>query len=328
MVDIVPQLLEKLKKDFESGVGHNAEIQRLKKLIREKKGTYIDAEEIAKEIGAELSKTFGDNLSSAVLPDGKMYYNIADRTVRPLLEESYTMATHEAMEVQKQLNEKAHIGLGVKKPSIDTDRVEGIINSLSNAEQFDDIVWLLGDPLIGFALQAVTDVVRENFEFQGKAGLKPKLIRTSEHKCCEWCRSLAGTYSYPVENRDVFRRHQRCRCSVIYDQGDGFRENVHTRQQITSEERAKREARKTIGTRSGNKTVTGYSDQVVEYLQNRTVTPEALRDALNNPLNVHLKADALTTEIIGKKCTITLDKKGKILTVYPTHTATAKQYKR
>ena len=50
MFDIVPQLAEKLKKDFESGVDNNAQIQNLKKMIRDKKGTYIEAEEIANEI--------------------------------------------------------------------------------------------------------------------------------------------------------------------------------------------------------------------------------------------------------------------------------------
>ena len=324
MADIVPQLLEKMKRAFESRVDSNAEIQRLKKLIQDKKGTYIEAEEIAKEIGAELAKTFGENLSSATLPDGKMYYNIADRAIRPLLEKSYTMSTQEAMEVQKQLNESAHIGLKVQEPTIDSDRVDGIINRLSSADQFDDIAWILEDPIISFTLQAVTDVVMKNFELQGKAGLNPKLVRTAERKCCDWCRNLAGTYNYPVEDRDVYRRHQRCRCSVIYERGDGFRQNAHTKQQLTSEKRAKIEARKMLGTHTANKTISGFSDQVVESLQSRKITPEALKDALNNPLNVHQKADTLVTELTGSKCTISIDKNGKILTAYPTTSATVK----
>lgn len=334
MVDVVPQLAKKLKRGFESGVGNNIEIQRLQQKIRYRNGTYADAEEIAKEIGSELSKTFEKNLSSTVLPDGKMYYNIADRAVRPLLEESYTMAIHEAMEVQRQINEKAHISISVQKPVIDKDRVEGIINSLSNAEQFDNIAWLLEEPLINFVSQAVTDVVRDNFEFHGRAGLNPKIIRTAENKCCDWCRSLAGTYRYPVENRDVFRRHQRCRCSVIYDQGDGFRENVHTRQQLTSAEQSKtterktfglrdkseelqrRELRKLIGMKVANKTVTGYSDQIIENLQKRTVTMEALKDTLTSPLSLHQNEDSYATEILGSKCAISMSQSGKLIDVH------------
>lgn len=327
MEDIVPELLEKLKRDFENGVNNNAEIRRLRELILNRKGSYIEAEEIAKEIGLELSQSFGKNVSSAVLPGGKMHYNIADRTVRPLLEESYKMATEEAMAVQQVINERAHIGLKVQQPEIDEDRVAGIVRSISNAEHYDDIAWLLDEPLINFTLSAVTDVVRVNFEFHGKAGLNPKIIRKAERKCCKWCSSLAGTYSYPVENRDVFRRHQRCRCNVIYDQGDGLRENVHSKKAAVSKGDAKVEAREILGKRVADKKVKGYSKQVVESLENRNITPQELKDALSKPLNIRQKADTGYTEIIGERCTITMDKSGKIVTAYRTHTATRKQYK-
>lgn len=232
MTDIVPELFERIKKDFENRVNNNAEIRRLRELIQNRKGSYVEAEKIAKEIGSELSQALGKNLSSDLLPDGRMYFNIADRTVRPLLEECYNMTAEDAMIVQKLINERAQIGLAVQQPQIDEDRVSAIVNSLSRAEQFDDIAWLLDDPLINFTLSAVTDVVKVNFEFHGKAGLNPKIVRTAERKCCKWCRGLAGTYSYPVESKDVFRRHQRCHCTVIYDQGDGFRENVHTKKRV------------------------------------------------------------------------------------------------
>ena len=327
MEDIVPELLEKLQKDFEDGVNNNTEIQRLRELIQNRKGSYIDAEDIAQEIGSELSQAFGKNVSSAVLPGGKMHYNIADRTVRPLLEESYNMATEDAMAVQRLINERAHIGLKVQRPKINEDRVAGVINKLSDAEHFDDIAWLLDEPLKNFMLSAVTDVVRANFEFHGKAGLNPKIVRKAESKCCKWCSSLAGTYSYPVSNNDVFRRHQRCRCNVIYDQGDGLRENVHSKKAVVHEADAMVEARKILGAPVANSKVNGYSEQVVDSLKNRIVTPEELKDALSKPLNIRQKADTGYTEIIGERCTVTMDKSGKIVTAYRTHTATRKQYK-
>ena len=327
MKDIVPELLEQLQKDFENGVNNNTKIQHLRELIQNRTGSYIEAEEIAKEIGAELSQAFGKNISSAVLPGGKMHYNIADRTVRPLLEESYNMAAKDAMAVQELINERSHIGLKVQQPEIDSDRVASIVDSLANADQFDDISWLLDDPLVNFMLSAVTDVVRANFEFHGKAGLNPKIIRKAERKCCKWCSNLAGTYSYPVSNDDVFRRHQRCRCNVIYDRGDGLRENVHSKKAVIKENKAKTEAKKILGTQVANRKVNGYSTQVVDSLKNRNVTPEELKDALSKPLNIRQKADTGYMEIIGERCTVTMDKSGKIVTAYRTHTATRKQYK-
>lgn len=82
----------------------------------------------------------------------------------------------------------------------------------------------------------------------GKAGLQPRIIRKATGTCCEWCKNLAGTYDYPVENEDVYRRHERCRCTVDYDPGGAKRfQDVHTKEWKTAEERAKVEARKTLG---------------------------------------------------------------------------------
>ena len=58
------------------------------------------------------------------------------------------------------------------------------------------------------------------------AGLRPRVIRTAESHCCKWCSALAGTYDYPRVPKDVYRRHERCRCRVEYDPGEGRRQNV------------------------------------------------------------------------------------------------------
>ena len=78
-----------------------------------------------------------------------------------------------------------------------------------------------------------------------------KIVRKIAGNCCDWCKSLAGTYSYPnnVPN-DVYRRHQRCRCTVDYMPGDGKIQNVHTKQWKSQEEYDKLEIRKHVGLRT------------------------------------------------------------------------------
>ena len=77
-----------------------------------------------------------------------------------------------------------------------------------------------------FVRKAVDDTLKANVEFQGKAGLRPRVVRTAESRCCKWCTALAGSYDYPHVPKDVYRRHQRCRCRVEYDPGEGRRQNV------------------------------------------------------------------------------------------------------
>lgn len=85
--------------------------------------------------------------------------------------------------------------------------------------------------------------------------------------CCEWCRNLAGSYTYPDGvPHDVYRRHQRCRCAVDYNPGNGKNQNVHSKQWRDEDEYEKREARKLIGI---DKAIKG-EDVTKQYINNAT----------------------------------------------------------
>lgn len=54
----------------------------------------------------------------------------------------------------------------------------------------------------------------------------PKITRTIAGNCCAWCRSLVGDYLYPDVPRNVYRRHNYCKCKVDYIVGKHHK-NVH-----------------------------------------------------------------------------------------------------
>ena len=90
----------------------------------------------------------------------------------------------------------------------------------------------LGEAVVNFTQSVIDAAVKENADFHLKAGLRPKIRRTSTGKCCEWCNRLTGVYDYEAVSdtgNDVFRRHKHCRCTVEYDAGDGKVTNVHTK---------------------------------------------------------------------------------------------------
>ena len=47
--------------------------------------TYQQANEFAIEVGEILASVFQENLSSDILPNGRMYYNIAKKVVEPMM---------------------------------------------------------------------------------------------------------------------------------------------------------------------------------------------------------------------------------------------------
>lgn len=219
MQDVAPALLEALQKAFARHMGDTA----LQGMTYEAAGDYAEA------VGQALADAFAEVLHGDALPDGRMYWNIADRVVRPLLEEDHRLAAAAAETVQNELNRAAGLGLKAQTVPPDTDRIKGILDRISAAERYDDVSWVLDEPVVNFSRHAVDETLQQNVAFQGGAGLTPKVIRRAVGGCCDWCTALAGTYRYPDVPKDVYRRHANCRCIVEYDPGSGKRQNVHTK---------------------------------------------------------------------------------------------------
>lgn len=249
--DIVPGLLDAIKSDFQILFDENPEIAKLYAKVNAGTATYLEAHGFAIEVGETLAAAFAKNLSSDVLPDGKMYYNIAERIISPMLENNHDLVADISTQIQTALNEQGGIGIKAIRPELNHDRIEGIVNKVSSAEQYDDVAWVLSEPVVNFTQSVVDATVRVNADFQYKAGLRPKIIRRAEGKCCKWCAKLAGTYAYEdVKNtgNDVFRRHERCRCIVDYRPGEGKRvQDVWSKNWHSDADDDKIIERKTIG---------------------------------------------------------------------------------
>lgn len=68
-----------------------------------------------------------------------------------------------------------------------------------------------------------------------EAGLKTYIVRDGSSKCCPWCGEIVGRYVYGSEPKDVYRRHDNCSCSVVYESGRG-RQNVWSKQYWSAEQ--------------------------------------------------------------------------------------------
>lgn len=236
MDDIAPGLLEELRRLFLELLGEEP-------LTAE---DWPSAYAAAEKVGGALARAFGQGLYGDILPDGRMYWNIADRVVRPLLEEEYMLAARAAQAAQQALNTAAGLGLRAAAAPVDSERIEGILNRLAAEEQYEDVSWLLDEPVRLLARSAVDETVHRNVEFQAKAGLRPRVVRTAEPGACKWCRALTGSYDYPDLPKDVYRRHENCRCRVEFDPRDGKRQDVWGKQWTQRQDSGILEERKTF----------------------------------------------------------------------------------
>ena len=245
--DIVPSLLKKIKSEFEGARLDSEFLKDLLSKLHHSKASYLDANQYAIEIGEILSKALGASLTNETLPDGKMYYNIAQRVLTDVLGRNYELVSDYTEQVQKNLNSEAKIGLTAQIPELNQDRIDGLVNRLASEESFDDVKWLLVDPIVIFSQSIVDDSIRKNAEFHHKVGLSPKIVRRVVGHPCKWCKSLEGSYNYPEVPKDIYRRHGNCRCTVDYHPGNGKKQNVHTKRWAESQKSAKIEVLKGVG---------------------------------------------------------------------------------
>lgn len=230
MIDIAPELLTKLRRSFSEKFNKNKKIDKILSTIREGEPTYSEVNDLSIVVGDILAEVFGENLTQDLLPDGRMYYNIAKRTIEPMMINNYDIVTDNATIVQEILNKQAGMGIKAQVPKLNQSRIDGIINRLDEAELFDDIKWILDEPIKNFTQAIVDDAIAKNAEFHEGLGLKPTVTRIVRGDCCDWCRKVAGDYQYPDVPKDVYRRHRYCRCTVEYDPGDSRKQDVWTKE--------------------------------------------------------------------------------------------------
>lgn len=244
MKDIAPELLERIEKDFERVFSSDSTIKALYRKTKDGTATYEDAQKFAVRTGRLLADVFRRNLSSEILPDGRLYYNIASRILNSTLGNNHSLISGFAADVQYYANSKAGVGIKVQPAQLDQERIDGIVNIVSGKHRYDDIAYMLDEPVITFGQAVVDDFLKRNIDFQGKSGLSPRVVRRATGNPCPWCEAVAGSYTYPDVPHDVYRRHQRCRCIVEYEPGNGRRQNVHSKEWTDA---AELEKRKSIG---------------------------------------------------------------------------------
>lgn len=247
--DVVPVLNEKIQTSFQSNMMRDRRIAQISKRIRDGTATFVDGHDYAERLGESLSKALISNLNEENLPDGRLYYNIAQRTVTPALQNNYELTNEAAEQIQSTIDSRLGIGLKSIKADFPESRIKGLIDKMTTEgiSLEDALIWL-GEPIINNSEAFFDDFIDSNAKFRTEAGLKATITRIAEANCCPWCDSLAGTYEFGSAPDDIYRRHQYCRCTVTYQTGKKS-QNVWSKSQWESSPE-EIDRRKTIGQKS------------------------------------------------------------------------------
>lgn len=221
MADIGAELLEKIRAEFQKNCKADKYIQSVLKKIE---GSTAKMEEVAllsKQLGLRASQAIGTYVNAGALPDGKMYYNIADTILSGVLKDNYDIINSAAAECQKALDKQAGIHISPQQAEFPTERVQAVANAASIPDIAEEVmIRRMTAPAQNITESFYNDYVEANVKFRSDAGLDCYIIRNDHGGCCAWCSKLAGKYHYPEDvPKDVYRRHDNCGCTVTYLNG-------------------------------------------------------------------------------------------------------------
>lgn len=135
MTDIAPELYADVLKDFEDRKSKDPEIASFMKKLEAGKATESDCMSYAGNLGECAVEALNAQITEEKLPDGKLYCNIAEKTVKPLLKEVHKLINEAAIQIQKRIDEKSGINMNPQKAPFPEERVNALLNGIVHAEE-------------------------------------------------------------------------------------------------------------------------------------------------------------------------------------------------
>lgn len=168
---------------------------------------------------AELNQKSAEILGEIVSENIFNFYNV-EAVCKGILRRYCDKMNKTNSTLQKKYDEKNGLQIAPQKADFPTERVQKIINSLTDKTVPPETIQRRARNAIeNVAKSFHDDYVRKNAEFRSKAGIKCYIVRETNGKCCKWCSSLAGRYLYVDAPDDIFRRHDNCTCMVTFENG-------------------------------------------------------------------------------------------------------------
>lgn len=214
---------------YEKLIGGNKRVKALEKKLAE--GTITLRE--AAELNDIRSRAFGRAFSGAVL---RIAQDEREGTCTALLREGCNDVDELAREAQRAVLARQGLNLTPPTASFEEERARKIGHSLEDETVPDETIERRARSATENMLRSQYDRnMKKGAETCASAGLKTYIIRDSGSGCCKWCDEVSGKFVYGTEPKDVYRRHDNCTCTVVYESGRG-RQNVWSKQYWSQEQ--------------------------------------------------------------------------------------------
>ena len=221
--------VERIDAAYEKLTAANARIKSLEKKLAD--GTLTMKE------GAELTdlraQAFGTAFSGKVLDIAQ---DERESACTELLRKRCDDTDKVAKAAQRGALSRQGLNLTPPTAPFEEDRARKIGHSLEDDTVPDETIQRRAKSATETMIRSQYDRnMKQGAKTCAEAGLKTYIIRDSASGCCKWCDEVAGKFAYGSEPKDVYRRHDNCSCSVVYESGRG-KQNVWSKQTWSREQ--------------------------------------------------------------------------------------------
>lgn len=130
MKDVAPELLEKLNKTFSQKVAINPQIRSYKKKLEAGKLTERDCALYIRKVVSIASASVTDVMKPKNLPDGKLYWNIAEAVIVPFLKGVITKMNNIAVNTMKDSDKKQNINIKIQELRYPDGQIRSYLNMI------------------------------------------------------------------------------------------------------------------------------------------------------------------------------------------------------
>lgn len=130
MKDVAPELLEKLNKTFGQKVAIDPQIRSYKKKLEAGKLTERDCALYIRKVVSIASASVTDVMKPKNLPDGKLYWNIAEAVIVPFLKGVIVQMNNIAISMMKDSDKKQNINIKIQKLRYPDGQIRSYLNMI------------------------------------------------------------------------------------------------------------------------------------------------------------------------------------------------------
>ena len=202
---------KRMRAELDRRLSLDPELRQLSKKIQNGSADFQDTFRYSEIVSNHIGRIMQENVGTITNPLGKQY------VCEALLKDHYNAINDVLGEVQVQIDEKLDIHLNPVKPPCPIERIVQVAHALEDPTVKPEVIQRRAKaPVVNVSMSFHDDYIKENAKIRAKLGLKPTITRYGSG-CCKWCSEVAGRYRFGDQPKDVFRRHDNCKCTIIYD---------------------------------------------------------------------------------------------------------------